>query len=127
MKPIEVVPVPFYMVGMDMIGPLKTTSRCNWYIINIDYFTKYVEAYTIPGEKAETVSRCVEDLCSLHSVLSIIQRDKGSNFISRLFIECTTSSKSNKTCLNYYFTVATVIRRLPTIPSSIEKQNNFQD
>ena len=46
MKPIEVVPVPFYMVSMDVLGPLKTTPRGNQYILTIvDYFTKYVEAY----------------------------------------------------------------------------------
>ncbi len=88
MKPIEVVPVPFHMVGMDIIGPLKTTSEGNRYIFNIvDYFKKYVEAYAIPHQKTETVSKCVEDLCSRHGVSSVALTDQGSNFTSNLFNE----------------------------------------
>ena len=29
LKPIEVLPIPFYMVGIDVIGPLKTTTHRN--------------------------------------------------------------------------------------------------
>ena len=31
-KPIEVIPIPFYMIGVDLVGPLKTTSQGNKYI-----------------------------------------------------------------------------------------------
>ena len=179
MKPIEVVPVPFYMVGMDVIGPLKTTPRGNRYILNIvDYFTKYVEAYAIPDQKSETVSRCIEDLCSRHGVPSIILTDKGSNFTSHLFngvcaqfgIEHRTTTayhpqcdrlteRSNATLTSLLrmsadkdqnnwdinlFSALQAIRitkhastgispfqllygRPPRLPSSVEKQTNFQD
>ena len=179
MKPIEVVPVPFYMVGMDVLGPLKTTPRGNRYILTIvDYFTKYVEAYAIPDQKTETVSRCIEDLCSRHGVPSIILTGKGSNFTSHLFngicaqfgIEHRTTTayhpqcdglteRSNATLKSLLrisadkdqnnwdinlFSVLQAIRitkytstgispfqllygRLPRLPSSVEKQMNFQD
>ena len=49
--PIEVRPQPFYMVGADIIGPLKATSQGNRYILSvIGYFTKYAEAETLPNQ-----------------------------------------------------------------------------
>ena len=58
MKPIEVVTIPFYMIGVDIIGPLKTTSRGNKYILSVtDYYTKYAEAVALPNQEAVTVAR----------------------------------------------------------------------
>ena len=34
LRPIESKPIPFYMVGVDIIGPLKTTRFGNRYILN---------------------------------------------------------------------------------------------
>ena len=49
LKPIEVVPVPFYMIGVDLIGPLKSTRQGNKYILSIiDYYTKYAVIVEIP-------------------------------------------------------------------------------
>jgi len=40
---------PFVHLGLDIIGPLPTTSRNNRYIIVVvDYFTKWVEAEPSP-------------------------------------------------------------------------------
>ena len=53
MKPIELVPIPFYKIGVDIIGPLKTTSSGKKYILSvIDYYTKYAEAAALPNEEA---------------------------------------------------------------------------
>ena len=52
MKSIEVVPIPFYMIGVDIIGPLKTTDRGNKYILSVvDYYTKYAEAVALPTQQ----------------------------------------------------------------------------
>ncbi len=55
MKPIDIVPVPFYMVGVDLIGPLKLTRQGNRYILSIiNYYTKYAEAIDLLNLEDET-------------------------------------------------------------------------
>ena len=57
LKPIKVV-APWHMVGMDLIGPNKTTSQGNKYILTItDYFTKFVDFHAIPDKSAKAVAR----------------------------------------------------------------------
>ena len=85
MKPIEVVPVPFYMIGVDIIGPLKTTSRGNKYILSvIDYYTKYAEAVALPNQEAVPVARALEDIFARHGMPSVLLMDQGSNFESKV-------------------------------------------
>ena len=82
---IEVTPVPFYMVGVDIIGPLKTTRFGNRYIlVLIDYFTKYVEALPMRNMETVTVVRCLEEIFSRHGMPSIMLTDQGANFQSAL-------------------------------------------
>ena len=86
LKPIEVQPIPFYMVGIDIVGPLKTTKHGNRYILSIiDYYTKYAEAEPLPDQQAETVVRKLETIFARHGMPSIIITDQGSNFESHLF------------------------------------------
>ena len=86
MKPIEVKPQPFYMVGVDIIGPLKTTSQGNRYILSvIDYYTKYTEAEPLPNKEAKTVVKALEQIFSRHGMPSVLLTDQGRNFESHLF------------------------------------------
>ena len=86
MKPIEIQPIPFYMVGVDLIGPLKTTRQGNKYILTvIDYYTKYAEAEALPNQEAETVVRALEQIFARHGMPSILLTDQGRNFESHLF------------------------------------------
>ncbi|CAB3986622.1 Transposon Ty3-G Gag-Pol poly [Paramuricea clavata] len=85
MKPIEVIPIPFYMIGVDIIGPLKTTSRGNKYILSVvDYYTKYAEAVALPNQEAVTVARALEDIFARHGMPSVLLTDQGSNFESKV-------------------------------------------
>ena len=70
LKSIEVVPVPFYMIGVDIIGPLKKTrSSGNKYILSvIDYYTKYAEAEALPNQEAETIVRVLEQIFARHGM-----------------------------------------------------------
>ena len=61
LKSIEVVPIPFYMIGVDIVGPLKITRSGNKYTLSvIEYYTKYAEASALPNPEAETIVRVVE-------------------------------------------------------------------
>lgn len=87
MKSIDVVPVPFYMVGVDLIGPLKLTRQGNKYILTIiDYYTKYAEAIALPNQEAETVVRALEQVFARHGMPSVLLTDQGRNFESHLFL-----------------------------------------
>eukprot|EP00794_Sanderia_malayensis_P006722 gene6722-7482_t len=85
MKPIEVILIPFHMVGVDVIGPLVRTRAGNRYILTlIDYFTKYTEAIPLPNQEAETVARALEEIFARHGMPAVILTDQGSNFESKI-------------------------------------------
>ena len=51
--PIE---APFLRMGLDIIGPLKTTTKSNKYIIVcVDYFTLWTEAEAYPSVTSQGV------------------------------------------------------------------------
>ena len=65
MQLLPVIPIPFYMVGVDIVGPLKCTKQVNKYIlVAIDYYAKYTEAIAMKHQEAETVARALEDIFS---------------------------------------------------------------
>ncbi len=85
LKSIEIVPIPFYMIGVDIVGPLKTTRSGNKYILSvIDYYTKYAEAAALPNQEAETVVRALEQIFARHGMPSVLLTDQGRNFESHL-------------------------------------------
>eukprot|EP00794_Sanderia_malayensis_P001575 gene1575-1741_t len=85
LKPIQVTPIPFYMIGMDIVGPLKITSRKNVYILTvIDYFTKFGEAVPLSDQRSETICRALEEIFARHGMPTILLRDQGTNMESHV-------------------------------------------
>ena len=80
---------PMQRVALDILGPLPETNQGNKYVLVVeDYFTKWVEAYAIPDEKAETVAQTfVSEFVSRFGVPVKLHSDKGRNFESRTFAE----------------------------------------
>ena len=69
------------MIGVDLIGPLKTSRSGNKYILSvIDYYTKYAEAEALPNQEAETIVRALEEIFARHGMPSVLLTDQGRNF-----------------------------------------------
>ena len=78
---------PLDRVSLDIVGPLPETANANVFILVVtDYFTKWVEAYSLPDQKAATVADMfVSRFVVTYGVPRIVHTDRGSNFESELF------------------------------------------
>ena len=81
------VGAPMERVALDIMGPLNETERHKSYILVIqDYFTKWVEAFPLANEKAETVAEVLasEWVCR-YGAPQVLHSDQGRNFESEVF------------------------------------------
>ena len=81
----EAVGAPMERVAMDIVGPLPETERENKYILVVgDYFSKWMEAYGIPDQTAETVAEkfVCEFVCRFGVPIKGTASDQGRNFES---------------------------------------------
>lgn len=78
---------PMDRVGIDIYGPLPQTERGHKYILVVgDYFTRYMEAYCLPDQQAETVAHTlVTEFIARYGTPLEIHSDQGRNFESDLF------------------------------------------
>ena len=81
------VGVPLERVAVDVMGPLPTSTSGNKYILILgDYFTKWVEAYPLENQQAETVAEViVKEFVSRFGVPFQLHSDQGRNFEAELF------------------------------------------
>jgi hypothetical protein len=81
------VGAPLERVAVDVLGPLPTFSSGNNYILILgDYFTKWVEAYPLENQQAETVAEViVKEFVSRFGVPLQLHSDQGRNFEAQLF------------------------------------------
>ena len=86
LKPIPPPTSPMEVTAMDIVGPLPETISGNKYIIVFcDYLTKWVEAYPMPNQKAETIAQIfVEKIVFRYGVPQKLITDQGTNFLGDL-------------------------------------------
>lgn len=83
----SITPVkPWHRVGIDFIGPLKTTTRGNRYIITaMDYFTRWPEAKALPAATAQTAANFIyEEIICRHGTFDVLHSDQGTHFVNEI-------------------------------------------
>ena len=90
---------PMDRIAIDILGPLPCSRRNNSYILVVaDYFTRFVEAYPIPDQQAETVAHeLVHQFVSRYGVPLELHSDQGRNFESSLFQQICEMLEIKKT------------------------------
>ena len=87
--PLQPIPVkgPFHRVGVDILQLPLTSSGNKYIVVFLDYLTKWVEAYAVPDQQAETIARLlVENIVCRHGVPEELLSDRGANFLSDLIL-----------------------------------------
>ena len=74
-------------VHIDILGPFPESTRKNKYLLMVvDQFTKWVEAYPLPDQKAEQCAReFLIQFCTRLGYPLELHSDQGTNFMSDLF------------------------------------------
>ena len=89
---------PMERWGIDITGPHPPSSSGHRYILTaIDYFTRWVEAFPMRNQEAETVARIlIEQVFSRYGLPMQLISDQGPNFESTLFREMCRLLKVDK-------------------------------
>ena len=93
------VGAPMDRVSTDIMGPFPVSVRgCRYILVVQDQFSKWVEAYPIRDQSAETVARVlVHEFFSRFRVPLELHSDQGSNYGSELFREVCKLREIHKT------------------------------
>ena len=93
------VGVPLDCVGIDLMGPLPMTKQGSKHLlVVVDYFMRWVEAFPLPDQTAETVARSfIHDFVCRFGAPLEVHSDQGRNFESCLFKEACRLLEITKT------------------------------
>ena len=91
---------PMERIHLDILRPFTPSKSGNKYILMlICQFTKWLEAYPLPHQRAESVARAtVDNFITRFGCLTHIHTDQGTNFISLLFQAICDILDIVKTC-----------------------------
>jgi len=93
------VGTPFERIAIDIAGPFQESDKGNrYFLIAMDYFTKWPEVYAIPNQEASTVADALVTnfLCRFGDPMEL-HSHQGRNFESRLIQEVLERLRVNKT------------------------------
>ena len=88
--PLHPIPVggPFHRLGVDVLQLPLTRSGNRYVMVFADYLTKWIEAFPVPDQSAETIARLlVEKVVCVHGVPEQLLSDRGANILSELVLE----------------------------------------
>ena len=87
---LQPIPVggPFHWIGVDVLQLPLTLDGNQYVVVFIDYLTKWVEAFAVADQTAETIARLfVEGVVCRHGAPQELLSDRGANFLSDLVSE----------------------------------------
>lgn len=95
---------PLDRLAVDVMGPMPLTKDKNKYILVIgDYFTRWMEAYSLPSQHAEVIAeKLVHEFIARFGTPLEIHSDQGRNFESALFKEVLKLLQIKKTRTTAY-------------------------
>ena len=77
------------MMGIDLVGPLKTTANGNAYIFTAtDFFSKWTEAFPIKSKSASEIARCILKIFFRHGACHAFLSDNGGEFVNEVITIC---------------------------------------
>ena len=84
-----IVGVPMERLAMDVAGPYPVTSAGNQYCLMVGcYFSKWLECFPIPDQKATTVARkLLFEIVARYGAFRELHSDQGTNFGSKVVLE----------------------------------------
>ena len=88
--PLHPMPVggPFHRLGVDVLQLPLTRNGNQYTVVFADYLTKWIEAFPVPNQTAETIAKLlVKKIICVHGVPEHLLLDRGSNFLSDLVLE----------------------------------------
>ena len=79
---------PFHRVGVDVLQLPVTELGNRYVVVFVDHLTKWVEAFAVPNQTAETIAHLlVEEIFCRHGAPQQLLSDRGANFLSELVLE----------------------------------------
>ncbi|CAK1589325.1 unnamed protein product [Parnassius mnemosyne] len=98
------VGAPWDRIAIDVAGPFPESESGNkYFMVVMDYFTKWLEVFAIPNEEASTVAdKLVHEVFCHFGVPLEIHSDQGRNFESQIFQETCTVMDTHKTRTTSY-------------------------
>ena len=95
---------PMERIAVDIAGPFPVSNKGNKYILVVqDYFTKWVECFSMANMEAGTVAKIVvEEVVTKFGIPNKIHSDQGRQFESELFKEMCKLLQIEKTRTTAY-------------------------
>ena len=90
---------PLDRLATDILGPFPESTRGNQYVLAVtDYFTKWVEIFAIPDQKAATCAGVIlNEVIARYGCPYDLHSDQGRNYESALFAELCRLLEIRKT------------------------------
>lgn len=98
------VGAPWERIALDVAGPFPESESGNkYFLVVMDYFTKWPEVFAIPNQEASTVAdKLVHEVFCRFGVPLEIHSDQGRNFESQIFQETCRVMGAHKTRTTSY-------------------------